>query len=116
MFSSIELVFIVQVGFLYLTVTFFQKCFFRYLLFSKAFFRSIYYFLIFIISSLIIKFTINLKIPIYILLPTIFSTVIYFMVQYGDGNENFGMFCLILILVANSSFSLGRYSNMSVLI
>lgn len=29
------------------------------------------------------------------------------MVQYGDGKENFGMFCLTLILVANCSFSLG---------
>lgn len=48
-----------------------------------------------------------LKLPIYIILPSIHATIAYFMVKFGCTGENYGYFLLILILVANCSFSLG---------
>lgn len=59
-----------------------------------------------IIHFIILKFKI-FKIPIYILLPTLHAITIYYMVQFGCGDKNFGLFLLALILVAQCAFSLG---------
>jgi hypothetical protein len=47
------------------------------------------------------------KFPIYLILPAIHATVIYFMVGYGCNGTHFAVFLFSDILIANAAFSLG---------
>jgi len=43
-----------------------------------------------------------------IILPAVNATVIYFMAQFGCGTRNFLLFLFVVVMVAQSSYSLGH--------
>jgi hypothetical protein len=48
------------------------------------------------------------EIPAYLIIPSLHTLVIYFLVRFGCTSANFLMFWIVLVLISNSAYALGH--------